>query len=148
MVTSRTSSNIGSVAGTVYNASELLIVTRNELGALARITSQLSRNNINIESITAYEWGGEAAFRVMTSNNRMSYDLLRQQGFNVQDNPVTVWVTDNRPGRLNLATSALAEAHINTACTYLLPSSDPSVSMVVFTTDNVERTSDILSRIG
>lgn len=147
MVT-RSGSNIGSSTGMVYTASELLIVARNDLGALARVTSQLSRYNINIESISAYEWNGEAAFRLMTSNNRMACDLLQQNGFNVQDNPVTVWVTENRPGKLNQATAALAESHINTASTYLLPGGDPSVAMVVFTTDNIERTSDILNRIG
>lgn len=147
MVT-RSGSNIGSSTGMVYTASELLIVASNELGGLARVTSQLSRHNINIESISAYAWGNEAAFRLMTSNNRMACDLLQQNGFNVQDNPVTVWVTENRPGKLNQATAALAESQINTASTYLLPGGDPSVAMVVFTTDNIERTADILNRIG
>jgi hypothetical protein len=134
--------------GTTSKSSELLIVTKNELGMFARITTPLAKNNINIECFTGYEWGTEAAFRLITDNNRKAYDLLKREGYNVTETPVVLWQTNNTPGQMRAATTALAEAHVNTYCSYstTMPGSDTTT--VAFTTNNPDRVMDVLKRLG
>lgn len=133
--------------GQVSRATELLIVTKNELGALAKITTPLARNNINIECFSGYEWCTEAAFRLVTDNNRKAQELLKTQGYNVQENPVCLWKTDNVPGRLSSATTALAEANVNTFSAYATSATGARTQTITLNTSDVERTTTVLRRI-
>ncbi|MFA4874087.1 MAG: hypothetical protein WC956_02545 [bacterium] len=144
--TKKTSTTTGK-SGSTRKADELLVVTQNELGMMARLTTPLSKNNINIECFTAYEWGHEAAFRIVTDNNRKARDILRSEGFNVQENPVALWYTTNEPGRITKAAMALANAHINTFCSYStgVPNSDATV--IAFDTSDTKKTIEVLNNI-
>nr|HPM41844.1 hypothetical protein [bacterium] len=106
----------GGTAGKTTKTTELMVITGNELGAFARITTPLAKMKINVECFSGYEWSGEAAFRLVTDNNKKAAELLRREGFNVQENPIVLWTTENVPGQLNSATLALAEARVNTYC--------------------------------
>lgn len=144
--TKRTTSTTGK-SGTTRRADELLVVTHSEPGLFAKVTNPLGRNNINIECFTAYEWGTEAAFRIVTDNNKKARDVLRSAGFTVQENSVALWYTNNEPGNLMKATNALATAHINTYCSYstAVPNSDSTV--IAFNTNDTNRTIEVLNRI-
>lgn len=133
-------------AGKTTKTTELLVITGNELGAFARMTTPLAKNKINIECFSGYEWSGEAAFRIVTDNNKKACDLLKREGFNVQENPVVLWTTENTPGQLNSATMALAEASINTYSSYSTSVSGSNTSVVAFSTSDADRTMEILRR--
>lgn len=137
----------GSATGTTRKMSELLVITRNDLGTLARITTPLAKNNINVECFTGYEWNNEAAFRIVTDNNRRAGELLRAEGFNVQENPTVMWQTENTPGRLRTAATALAEANINTFCAYSTTPPNSRTTCVVFGTTDTDRTLSILKNL-
>ncbi|MFH0800086.1 MAG: hypothetical protein V2A66_07905 [Pseudomonadota bacterium] len=137
----------GTAGGTPRKMSEIMIVTKNELGALSRITTPLAKNHINISCFTGYEWGGEAAFRLVTDNNKKACDVLRTAGYNVQENPVVLWNTENKPGHLLGATTALAEANINTFCSYSTTSAGAPTCVVAFNTSDTDRTIDVLKRV-
>lgn len=133
---------------TVRKVSELLIVTKNEIGAAARITSFLTRNNINMECFTGYEWGGEMAFRFVTSNNKKARDALVGAGYNVQESNVVLWNTTNTPGTFTNASTSLAEADVNTYCTYSTAIPNSTTTTVIFNTSNPDRTMDVLQHIS
>jgi hypothetical protein len=128
-------------------ANELLVITRRCDEALANLTNQLARNNINIECFTSYEWGNEAAFRMVTDNNKKARELLSGQGYTVQENPVTLWYTENTPGWFNKAATALARAHIDTFATYMTAQPDMNTTVVAFTTNDTTRTMELLSNL-
>lgn len=133
--------------GSARKAGELLVVTKNELGALSRITTPLARNKINIECFTGYEWGGEAAFRFVTDNNRRAGDILRGEGYNVQETTVVLWQAANVPGQMKNATTALAEAKVNTYCSYSTALPDSNTAVTVFNTSDADRTLNILNKL-
>ena len=148
--TGRTTSKKTSTTGknsTIRKTEELLVVTRNTEGTFARLTSPLSRNNINVECYTSYAWGNEAAFRLVTDNNRKARDILRAEGYQVQEVPVVLWYTKNEPGWLTKATTALANAHISTYSSYAsaLPNTDNTV--VTFNTNDTNRTVEVLGNL-
>ena len=127
--------------------SELLVVTKNELGALARVTAPLAQNNINIECYSSYDWGNESAFRFITSDNRKARELLTKAGWNVQENPTVLWSVPNKPGALRRATGALAELKISIYASYsAVQPGDPSCT-IAFTTSNPDKTAETLNRI-
>ncbi|HPQ80438.1 MAG TPA: hypothetical protein PLZ86_01805 [bacterium] len=134
-------------AGKTTKTTELLVITGNELGAFARMTTPLAKNRINIECFSGYEWSGEAAFRIVTDNNRKASELLRREGFNVQENPVVLWTTENTPGQLDSATVALAEAKVNTYSSYSTNTPGSTTTTVAFGTNDADRASDILRRV-
>ena len=136
----------GTTTGTT-KTTELLVITRNELGAFARITTPLAKNSINIECFTGYEWSGEAAFRLVTSNNRKARELLKAEGYNVQENPIVLWTTPNTPGQLRNATTALAEARVNTYCSYSTSLPNTNTTVVAFGTTDTDRATEILKRL-
>lgn len=134
-------------AGKVSKTTELLIITPDELGTFARITTPLAKQGINILCFTGYEWGNEAAFRIVTDNNRKAMEALRGAGFTVQENTVVLWTTANTPGQLKAAATALAEARINTHCAYSTATSDDATAIITYTTSDPNRTVDVLNRL-
>ena len=84
----------------------------------------------------------------VTSNNSKASEVLRSQGYSVSENPVTVWYTENTPAQMKNATSALAQANINTYCIYSTTSPKSKTSAIVFNTSDAERTLNVLNRIG
>lgn len=133
---------------TVRKVNELLVVTKNDLGAFARISTTLAMNSINIDCFTGYEWNGEAAFRLITSNNKKAHDALATAGFQVQDSTVVLWETQNQPGRMRSASTALAEAKINTHCSYSTTQINSPTQIVAFNTSDSDRTMNVLSKLG
>lgn len=131
----------------VKKTTELLVVTKNELGAFARITTPLAKNNINIECYSAYEWNSEAAFRLVTDNNKKATEILKTNGYTVTESPVVLWQTESTPGQLRNATTALAEANINTYCSYSTTPTNSKMAVAVFNTSDATRTSAVLSRM-
>ena len=98
--------------------TDLWITTTNELGALSKLTTPLTASNINIESFVCWEEGNTANFRLVTSDNGKAKEVWTKGGYTVNETPIVLWTTSNTPGRLNAATTALAEGGINTICTY------------------------------
>ncbi len=128
--------------------TDLWVTTTNELGALSRLTTQLKSNNVNVECFVAWEEGKTANFRFTTSDNNKARDLWTKAGYTVKEEPVVLWTTSNRPGTLHEGTTALAEANINTFCSYASTPGGTNTTTVVFYTDNPDRTTDVLNRLG
>ncbi len=132
---------------TSRKTTDLYVITPNELGILAKLTRYLKTNNINIETFVAWEEGSNAYFRFVTTDNKRARETWLKEGYKVKEEPVILWDTTNTPGQLNVAMTALAEANVNTFCTYASSIAGINTSRVVFYTDNSERTSEVLGKI-
>ena len=132
---------------TTRKTTDLWVAMTNELGALSKLTTTLKTNNVNIESFVAWEEGKTANFRFVTSNNTKAKEVWTKEGYNVKEDTIVLWTTTNKPGTLNTGTTALAEANVNTICTYAT-TTGPNTCTVAFYTDNPDRTTEILNKIG
>ena len=128
--------------------TDLWVTTKNETGALAKLTTPLKTNNINVENYVAWEEGDTANFRFVTNDNTKAREIWTNAGYTVKEDPVVLWSTNNTPGTLNAGTTALAEANINTICTYATTTKDTNTTTVVFYTNNIDRTAEVLNNIG
>ena len=131
----------------VRKTTDLWVTTPNELGALSKLTTPFKPHNINVESFVCWEEGNNAYFRLVTNDNTRAREIWTKEGYTVKENPVVLWTTPNIPGRLSAATTALAEAHINTIYTYS-STTGTGETTVVFYTNNPDRTYEILNKVG
>ncbi|MFH1829929.1 MAG: hypothetical protein ABH871_04040 [Pseudomonadota bacterium] len=147
--TTYTTKKIGT-KGTTYTArttDEILVVAKNVRGIFSKITAPLANNDINIECYTSYTWGDEVAFRLVTDNNKKAIDLFTAAGYNVQVHPVALWYTENTPGTLDKATTALDKAKIDTYSSYMTAVPNSSTVIVTFNTNNTTKTVNILNGV-
>jgi len=128
--------------------TELFIMTPNALGSLTKITNPLTKNGINVEGYCAYEWGNEAAYRIITDDNTKARTVLAKEGFCVEENPTVLWETNNKPGMLKKATEALRSENINIFCSYCTTMVGGKKTATAFTTNDAERTFNTLLRVG
>jgi hypothetical protein len=135
---------------TTRESSELMVVTRNEIGTFAKLSNVLAKNKVTMECFTGYEWGTEAAFRIVTDNNKKALNAITNAGFTATENPVVLWYTDGTPSRVSEATTALAYAGINTYCTYTntaCNAPNKASTVIAFTTNNSTGTSNVLNSL-
>lgn len=135
------------MANNATKTNELLIVTRNEIGVLARMLAPLVQNNINIESFCGYDWGPESAFRLITNNNKKAREILAKAGWRVQESQTVLWDAPNKPGMLRKIASALAEQKINIFASYSTAQPGESTCTVALTTNDPDKTLETLNRI-
>ena len=135
------------MAGQATKVTELQVTTKNELGAMAKLSLPLKQNKINIECFCGYEMENQATFMLTTSDNAKARTLLTNAGYTVTENPVTLWTTNNTPGEINNATSALAEARVNTNYAYSTSVQGGKTTSVVFATNDTTKTVDVLNRL-
>jgi hypothetical protein len=133
--------------GKTQRTTELHVTTENELGAGAKLMLPLKQNKVNIECFCGYEMENRVTFKLSTSDNTRAKTLLTNAGYTVTENPVVLWTTTNTPGEMYAATSALAEARINTNYAYSTAVQGSKTASVVFATDDVTRAFDTLSKL-
>lgn len=127
--------------------TELLVVSGNARGTFKQIATPLRENKINIIGYCAYEWGNEAAFRIITNNNTKAHKILSKKGWTVSENPTVLWESSNRPGALEKATDALVDSDVNIYSTYTTAQTGGRKAVVAFTTDDVATTYNVLSKL-
>ena len=127
--------------------TELIGVSDNTHGTFTQIATPLRENKINIVGYCAYEWGGEAAFRLIINNNTAAHKILSDYGWTVSENPTVLWESSNRPGTLEKATDALTNAGVNIYSTYTTAKTGGRKAIVAFTTNDVQTTYNVLNNV-
>lgn len=122
--------------GKATNTTEVVVTCPNEIGALAKCTLPLKQNNINVECFCCYPEGNIAKFHFVTNNNTQAKEAWKKAGYTVTENPAVCWTTDNTPGGLTKATSALAEKKIDITYCYCATPPGNKTASVVFCTNN------------
>jgi hypothetical protein len=92
---------------------ELIIVAKDEVGLLAKISKILGDRNINIDSVSVETMGKDAMIHLVASQEREAVKLLEDAGFKVTTSDVIVLKIEDKPGELAKVALTLAEAGIN-----------------------------------
>lgn len=130
---------------------ELAIVAENRIGTLANITEALGGAGINIDAISAYEHGGKAVFRVITSDPMSARKAVeRVHGVNdVSISEVVVARLENRPGELGKLTRKMANRGIDIETIYIISKGGEYTEVAVKAVDaHLEKVKGILGVRG
>ena len=122
---------------------ELLVITPNEVGMLAKVTSSIANNGVNLTAICAYVVGNEGYFRIITSNNIKAKKALEPLGFKIAESEVISVELENRVGAAKELVEKLAQAGIDLKNIYGTTASTNS-AMLILTADNNQKAKDVI----
>jgi len=100
---------------------EIVIVTDNEVGALAAVANALGSVGVNIEAISAYGTDNKAIFRIITNDvATTTKSLSKLPNLDIKEADVIVYKMINRPGELGKITRKLANRGVNLESLYIV----------------------------
>lgn len=112
---------------------EVVVLAENRIGTLANIAEALGGVGINIEGISAYEQGGRAVFRIITSDSLSARKALaKTPGIKkVAISEVVVVRVQNRPGELGKLTRKMANRGIDLESVYITNRTEEYIEVAV-----------------
>lgn len=94
--------------------NQLLIITEDRPGMLAKISDLIASEGVNIDEICAYSAQGKAYFMIVTNNNEaVKKSLKTKGGCLVQEEDAISVDLENKPGALRNMAMQLKEKKIN-----------------------------------
>ncbi len=92
---------------------QLVLITGDKVGLLARIARTLAKSKVNIESISGEASGKKAIIRLVVSNDVRATEVLKKAGYDVLPSNVLVIKLENKHGALATLAEKLAKARIS-----------------------------------
>jgi len=123
---------------------ELIVIVEDKIGKLEEITEILRKESINIRAINAYIKDKKAVFRILTSNNTKTKELLKNIA-EVKTEDVVIAEIPDEVGRLNELCLKLKEANININYLYGTASEPQATAIVVFSCNDNFKAVDLIS---
>jgi hypothetical protein len=120
-------------------AKEIKIRTPNEIEVLTTMSKLISDKGINILAMNAWVEGSDAVLRLLTEDNLRTSDVLRQHGYDVQEEGVILIEAPHKAGILRHVAESLAKEGIALTHLYASATIDQDVCLVVVDTSDNER---------
>jgi hypothetical protein len=100
---------------------EIVVVTSNDVGALASVAEAMGGLGVNIEAISAYGLEDKAVFRIITSDVTSALKALSKiPGAKASEAEAIIYKMINRPGELGKITRKLANRGVNIETLYIV----------------------------
>ena len=123
---------------------DLTVILENRPGALAKATTAIATEGVNLEGGAGYECGGEGIFHALLKSEReasAAKRALESAGFKVRaQKPVVVANVEDKPGEVARIYRLIGEAKVNLDFTYLATN-----TRVVIGADNIQKIADLLA---
>jgi hypothetical protein len=123
---------------------EILFIGENKRGQLAEVTGIIKDNGVNIRAISAWAEAGKALFRLVTSDNTKTKDLLGAKG-KVEEKEVVIVEMPDEIGRLQFLSSKLKDNDIDLTYIYGTTYEPGSSAIIVFASDNNDKALEVIS---
>lgn len=115
---------------------ELFVVTPNEVGTVAKVTSCLADAKVNIRAMWAGAVDGKGNFSILTENNRKALNMFKKAGVpKVVEREVVVVEVPNETGACWELAQKISDAGININYWYVTVDG-PNAVVVLSTQDN------------
>jgi len=126
-------------------AHQLTIPAENKPGMLARITSLLAKEKINLRAISISSFGDHGFFNLIVDEPKRALKLLTKEGLSVELKEVVAVLIDDHPGGLDGLVQILAAEKINVENAYGFVLEAHKNAVFVVEVDDREKTQKILS---
>lgn len=124
----------------------ITIVSEDKIGLLADISYILSKNKINIETISANSLGGKAVIILTVAEPQKVIKVLGGSGYNNVTEDYLVVKLEDKPGELNKVAMLLAQNKINISNVHLL-TRDGNHSLVALKVDKTRKAKALLGNL-
>lgn len=127
----------------IFKANELHVTCEDKPGTLARVTGPIAEARVNVNAICAYRMEGKAKFLIITADNKVAAEHLKNAGFTTNEKEVIVLETENEAGTLFRAAQQLANAGVD--LDYVYATTGPQGNTwIVFATDAIESAMNVI----
>lgn len=99
-------------------AYQLTVPADNQPGKLAKVTSALSLEKINIRAITISSFGKEGFFNIIVDDPATGQKVLEREGIKAQLKEVIAVLINDKPGGLDRLVQDMADNNINVENAY------------------------------
>ena len=125
-------------------AREILFSAANEIGKLQEIVKMIKDAGVNIRAVSAWAVKDEAFFRLITSDNAKTKEVL-QGSFAVEEREVVIVYMPDEVGKLESLTNKLKDNNININHIYGTTSEPGKTAMIIFSSDNNDKAQEVIS---
>jgi len=130
----------------IVKGEEIIVAVENKVGRLEEITGMISKEGINIRAIAAYVENNQAIFRIITSDNLKTKEILSQKGLRPETKEVAIVELPDKIGELHTMAEKLKEANIDLEYIYGTTTT-AEVATLIFSSNNNERAIQILANL-
>ena len=127
---------------------QLSVFVENEVGSVAKVTTVLKENSINIRAISAFDSPDYGILRVVVDKPEDAKNLLIQKGFAVKVTEVIAMELKDQPGDLDRVLTILANEQLNLNYIYSFVLREDNAPLMVLNIDHMQKGIDVLLANG
>jgi hypothetical protein len=125
-------------------AEEIFLATENKVGKLEEVCNSIKEKGINIRAICAYALEDKAFFRLITSDNTTTKEVLSNLG-EVESREVIIVELPDEVGMLQQLALRLKQENIDLNYIYGTTSQPHKEAIIVFSSNNNEKALEVIS---
>lgn len=144
----RDSSIVKKLKGTGVKMKQLSVFVENEIGSLAKVTSVLRENKVNLRAIASFDSPEFGILRMVVDKPGFTKEVLTSNGFVVKVTEVLAIELEDKPGNLDNVLHIISEAGLNVNYIYSFVIRDTKAPLMVINLDNLEKAFIILKEHG
>lgn len=123
---------------------QLSVFVENEVGSVAKVTTVLKENNINIRAISAFDSPDYGILRVVVDKPEEARTLLIHKGFAVKVTEVIAIELKDQPGDLDRVLTILADENLNLNYIYSFVLRADNAPLMVLNINQMEKGIEVL----
>jgi len=127
---------------------QISIFIPNEKGSLAKLTSILVKNHIDIRAISVFDTTEFGILRMVVDNPEETVATLTKEGIVAKISDVLAVEPEDKPGSLDAIFQILSENDINIDYIYSYVMRMRELPYIVLKTDHMEKAAKVLSERG
>lgn len=126
------------------NMKQISVFLKNEVGALAEITTAISEGGFNLRAFSLYDTPDFNIVRLITDKPDETQKFLEDKGFFCKETEVLGLPLEDRPGVLNEILVKLRDADIQVSYMYSLMMQDAGSPMLILATEQIDEAKEAL----
>ncbi len=127
---------------------QISIFLENKSGRLAKVTSVLGENSINIRALSIADTTDFGILRLIVNDPDKAFNALKEAGFTVSSTDVIAVEVPDSPGGLAGALTVLQESGINIEYLYAFLQKATNAALVVFRVEQLDDAITTLQKNG
>lgn len=127
---------------------QLSIFVENKVGSLAKVTTALKDQQINLRAISSFDTPDFTIMRIVVDKPDLAKEVLINQGFAVKVSYAVAVELEDKPGELDRMLQVLAKANQDISYIYSFVLRGGMAPLIVFNTQDSSSTECILRENG
>ncbi|HMA67099.1 MAG TPA: ACT domain-containing protein [Desulfosalsimonadaceae bacterium] len=125
---------------------QLSIFMENRSGRLARITTTIGKEGINIRAMSLADTSDFGILRLVVTDVERARQALKEQGFTVRISEVIAVAIPDTPGSLGRLLGVIEQAELNVEYMYVVVEKKMEEAILIFRFDDLDRAAEVLQQ--